>query len=911
MFEATGKLYPTELNSYTASDTSGNFGSAVTDYKPINLPLGWFDNTDYVLKFGGPVVTSEKYFYTDANEIPIAPDYTSYENDSQGGFFDANRRVVSMMTDRHDQIRSARFTHDKYFGVWNMHSWGVYDHEATASTFVLSSDQYLPNDITTHPSTNLQRIYSVFSLGTWADGKLSGNAYGIIANWFLGGTGVMVGETLGVYNDDDGGFGAFTGGSWVATSKFLDSTWTSKLTSLGFPTTVVAQNIMVEKSSSGYPTTNNPYAKMESIKVFSGSLANMQYVWATNALSGHYNVTSIPPPNNDLNHMYGVLMKNAGETLYARFEMLRADVVTPGEAGPLYDPSDNNNHWIGEIYGMGAIQTTSGSWIQGDFWGEAAGRYTEASSDYTFSGNAAGFLSPSTVGEILPDATGDKYHSYLRTYNGTSFEHPGFFKGMMKLGDYVFPIWMATTEDMKMKFDAMGYYSGNVIPTWLNSANYLFITPISPWNYTVTPQNSTTIDGSSYAGWVAGIYRPYGSYYGGNNIEGWTAGLYIGQNGSTKIPGLFMGRFGDDVDPVTGNSSSWVSDRAEWGIGGKFIALDLGATTSVAPANLNSHISDNSLAPFYLSSSSTGIVYDGSGNATLSLASASTDPRHITLYWISDVPWAGVWKTKFFGTISKDIWSPTPLTTTGWNFELNADEGLPSTQDVGAIIAGDKIGTVANYWDPTYGDRYNKMTGDIAGYWADIATITRESYTGLMFGKVTGTFNPGSLTYQAAALGVWFETKQFLAMAADMTPGGGNDKLLQLGIPAVNVGTVDLAQYTETSKINSMAMNEVKFFAPTMGGKPQVWATGSVSGNWTATPPTNHYVGLQNSTFDIKLDTYVKSWSGSKWLATANGTASSGNPVYSSGFTMKGAAAGTYTGTSSGTFTGTAAGHAK
>jgi hypothetical protein len=172
-------------------------------------------------------------------------------------------------------------------------------------------------------------------------------------------------------------------------------------------------------------------------------------------------------------------------------------------------------------------------------------------------------------------------------------------------------------------------------------------------------------------------------------------------------------------------------------------------------------------------------------------------------------------------------------------------------------------------------------------------------------------------TYQTVAAGGWIETTKFLDMVKSPD---GRTKLAQLGIPCVQVGSVDLKAITVAGSggntidmTGPYGMNGVKFFAPPDGGRPQIWATDSVNGGYTGNPK-GVKVSLSSTTGNLSADFTMQQFSSGKWLSTVippnpvSPNAPNGVGSYSQPFTFKGAGAGTYTGT---TFTGTAAGVAK
>jgi len=162
-------------------------------------------------------------------------------------------------------------------------------------------------------------------------------------------------------------------------------------------------------------------------------------------------------------------------------------------------------------------------------------------------------------------------------------------------------------------------------------------------------------------------------------------------------------------------------------------------------------------------------------------------------------------------------------------------------------------------------------------------------------------------------MGVNLETRKFLEMAGKITGVSSNISALQaLNIPCVEIGRTTLTG--SNGPITSLTMNDVIFFAPNTGQKPQIWASapgtlngGGVSGSYSGSP-LGTSVALSNGG-NISATFIMNQWSGSKWLSTINnGSAPTGIGSYSGSFNFNGAGAGTY---DASTFSGTAAGVAK
>lgn len=194
----------------------------------------------------------------------------------------------------------------------------------------------------------------------------------------------------------------------------------------------------------------------------------------------------------------------------------------------------------------------------------------------------------------------------------------------------------------------------------------------------------------------------------------------------------------------------------------------------------------------------------------------------------------------------------------------------------------------------------NKIEGTTIGYGADIEP--EQTYTWVSVGEVKGTFNPTLYTFQLGVMGVSVETNTYLTLART---SAGRTQLQALGIPAVQVGVDTLTG--SGNGFSAIAMNDVKFFATTAGGKPSVWATDSVTGTYTAPPSTSTPISMTGSTLSASFNfTNWNPGNNGKWLGSVSGTGG-----FNGSTTFSGAAAGTGATSVSGSITGTAAGVAK
>jgi len=236
-----------------------------------------------------------------------------------------------------------------------------------------------------------------------------------------------------------------------------------------------------------------------------------------------------------------------------------------------------------------------------------------------------------------------------------------------------------------------------------------------------------------------------------------------------------------------------------------------------------------------------------------------------------------------------------------------------ATQGPGLVLTADYTGT---QWSG------NNLSATAAGFWVDTTPFPPQ--TGIYLGETRGTFDPAAATWQSVTSGNWVETIRYLQMVKDPA---GVSQLQQLNIPVVEVGKTNLSGALAAGKPGaidfiSVLMNNVSFFAPSTGQKPLVWATDSISGQFsftngnitaaTITSAVNSITVANGS--GISADVSFNQWNTATnaWTANiTNGTGTLNNGSYNGAVNFRGAAAGTISGGTSGTISGTAAGIAK
>ncbi len=375
--------------------------------------------------------------------------------------------------------------------------------------------------------------------------------------------------------------------------------------------------------------------------------------------------------------------------------------------------------------------------------------------------------------------------------------------------------------------------------------------------YSFNGKNSTntTLDGGAYRGFLSG------KEINGSSDARFN-GLYIDPSGNIGIlRGSFTG--------TTGNNSI--------DLNGELSAVQLG-TSSMNASDFYNNVSSFS-APFSVNSEA-GIT--GSGIFNSMNISGQND-------W-------GIAQIELGGS-----YSDTPQNS--WLFAASGSGG-------GFTFESDITGS---QWSS------NRVSGSARGYWID--SRTSSPATGIYIGETTGTFNPSEHTWQTITTGTWLETSKFLQMASD---AAGRSKLQQLNIPAFEVGRTDLSGSLiagSESSIDyvSVTMNNVAFFAPSTGGKPSIWATDDITGQYNF---SNGFLSAGNitnadNTFtlsngdSISADFRFTQWntSNNTWSANiSNGTGTLSGGSYNGPVSFRGGAAGTLTGTNSGNLSGTGAG---
>lgn len=242
----------------------------------------------------------------------------------------------------------------------------------------------------------------------------------------------------------------------------------------------------------------------------------------------------------------------------------------------------------------------------------------------------------------------------------------------------------------------------------------------------------------------------------------------------------------------------------------------------------------------------------------------------------------GVWGVRLEGYYDYNYYSQG----SDWKLSIGGNEidsgPLSVLMEIGS---GDESST----WDSTAGD----ISAYVAGSWIDLD----DAITGVVGGRLAGTFDADYSAWQGLAVGSLLDTKKFLEMVEN-NPSG----LAALDIPCVEIGNTRLeGGYTPPvggSEIWNVTMDNVTFFAYSTGADPKIWATSDVSGTFTTAPSVDQTAALSSTSgSSFSANFTIESWGTDSWGASIDGvgaitrTDTSGT----SNVAIEGGAAGSYT----------------
>jgi hypothetical protein len=513
-------------------------------------------------------------------------------------------------------------------------------------------------------------------------------------------------------------------------------------------------------------------------------------------------------------------------------------------------PVNGNSVWLAEINGLGEL---SGTTFRSSFNGVAAGTYTGTS----FTGMAAGITHPITYFSNLNAS------NYLKSFDGSAAYQAGstlygVFGGMS--------LWSSSPSAMS-EFEMRGVTSA--APAAMNYVISSDLDSSDPAGGTFT-----TADGGAYRGFLAASLSKDVTYPT-EPLDGRISALYISPAGRA---GILRGKF-----------SGYVSQIGTWESHGDWLPVEM--ATSVGGGVTGANLLPSNVASYSVPVNlALGGQFFGAGGASIGTIGsvASITGNNWDMARIGSVTDWGIWRLTSAGTF-------TGTSSDQWSYILG---GIgDGSRFLDGVIAGDR-------WSGS--DRV--LHGNVAASWVDMSSAVPT--TGILVGETLGTFNPAALsTWQAVSSGAWLETTKFLQMAST---AAGQATLQQLNIPAYEIGSANLSGSVTGANGVSVDMNNVRFFAPTAGGRPTIWATGNVTGTYSGVPvgvgiPMTQTGGTNTASIAGNLN--MQSFNANQWRATFSSTVTS--VVGGSNVQIFGGAAGSYTGSGSGTLSGTAAGTVK
>ncbi|MEI7670818.1 MAG: hypothetical protein WCK00_01765 [Deltaproteobacteria bacterium] len=411
----------------------------------------------------------------------------------------------------------------------------------------------------------------------------------------------------------------------------------------------------------------------------------------------------------------------------------------------------------------------------------------------------------------------------------------------------------------------------------------------SYYDSTYNPNGSKSPIGGAYYGFLGAAFGK--KVVAADWLDGMINGLYRDPRGNV---GLFYGKFTGNNNPQIG---AWTGTGT---IDGGYVMGTAGS--GLTEANFASKVllgSRDWLPEVEVTVTGDSIQPRTKSNSTAVITKDLLTPSG-SGFW-------GIYQNRTGGT-----YSGTP---TAWSYE--AKNGTIQTEYV----------TVQMNATESNGIR----TGDVVG--VGVVYDNNPSYTFVSAGAIRGLFDPVKSTYQSVAQGTFMDTATFVNKVSSMNDAQRQAFTDATKIPAFVVGTTDLRGSGSgpggtinlgSPTVATQGILNATFYAPSTGGKPQLWASGNVTGAYTGSPAAgtvNLYGYAPGSTSGsnngITANLNIQQWTGTKWGATVtNGNVPAGASGFTypnaatTGITFKGGAAGSIN-SSVRTFSGTAAGIVK
>jgi hypothetical protein len=525
-------------------------------------------------------------------------------------------------------------------------------------------------------------------------------------------------------------------------------------------------------------------------------------------------------------------------------------------------PATGPNHFIGEVDAMGEI----GSSFRSQFDGVVVGTYDPTTS--TFSGSAAGLSHPVTYFSTIKGADlpgGARLTGFSNDATGPVVKTFGTIDGI--LGGM--SLWGSTPQFIS-DFSGIGFVTPLVAVTAIPGDMVMYAPIVSK---DVPSGKLMTADGGAYNGHVVAGVSLTGSTFSGPSSKGIMNALSIDPSGNAGI--------------LQGGFTGWVDTSTQ---ALKFDGWAYPVTLATAPAGLTAATLNDpgSITTITTPFAAAGTTFVG----TPAIRTPLQD--NFTRSYFTQLPDFGIGQ---FGLYAPFANAPT---ANAWRAHFDSNSS-------GVRLAGSMIGDT---WDPASGTLHAVFQG---GYHdMQIAQAAAIPTTGIFIGETVGTFNPTTFTMQAMTSGAWMTTVKFLAMV-DSTAGPA--ALAKLNIPAFEVGRASFSGGNSDISVN---VNDVRFFAPVSGARPQIFATQNITGTYSATP-INPIAGAtlaltqgaSPTVTGLTPNFTINQWDTTqgKWAATLSNAGSTGTIGAHTNIGFTGPAAGRINATN--TFSGTAAGAVK
>ncbi|MBI9085042.1 MAG: FecR domain-containing protein [Desulfobacterales bacterium] len=444
-------------------------------------------------------------------------------------------------------------------------------------------------------------------------------------------------------------------------------------------------------------------------------------------------------------------------------------------------------------------------------------------------------------------------------------------------------------------FSADGSFADDAMPMLMDifGPDSMMTTPVIPWEQDRVNEWMTTA--YSVAGSLAGGFQV--KLYGTWDPDLWTP--------PTSYIDMVEGALDATHQIFITPGGFWYDGAVEGGVTGLWVGADGGAGLLIGDMT-GTYGADGTWETAYFST--TSIQMAAAGAAAFNAADPLPDPKPI-IYEYSD----NVGRNFDSGTGVITVLNPDGQLIGGWIGIPDQDWGIFRGEINGTFTDGvtdgwhiaftgvtDAGGFDNIQWVEIEGAQWSgaEIRGSATGAWVDLD----QAVTGVLGGPVAGVFDPADpkQIWDLVIGGTWISTERFLAMAGKIAGTPDTAALDAMGIPRFEVGRTD---FTGNNGNLAVQINDMIFFSHAAAQRPAIWASGSVTGQYTANPVTGAEVLLNGVGFN-NVNFKVERWDGmgGKWGAEITGAGQVGG--YN--VTVVGGAAGDVNAAAS--FTGTAAG---